>query len=214
MSDETGIDDSTLSVVLDLRHPFSYLALGSAIQFARARGIEINWLPLTAQVLNAPSAPGPEDDRGILHRRSRAQMIAREVETYGSVQGLTLRDYYRDSDPSAVYLGWHFLRRASQEMLEAYLTEIFRGYWCGELTPGDAEAVSKIVAGVGGDAAALRIFCDGDGPPVAARAAAELSARGVTAGPGYLVQGEFFQGRQHLPMIDWILAGREGPGPI
>ena len=73
MSDETGIDDSTLSVVLDLRHPFSYLALGPAIQFARARGIEINWLPLTAQVLNAPSAHGPEDDRGILHRRSRAQ---------------------------------------------------------------------------------------------------------------------------------------------
>lgn len=214
MSDETRIHESTLTVVLDLRHPFSYLALGPAIEFAQTLGIKINWLPLKAQVLNAPSEQKPGDDRGILHRRNRATMIAREIETYGAGQGLTLRDYYRDLDPSAAYLGWFFLKRSLPSALPSYLVEAFRAYWAGDLPPDDVNAVASIIDGVGGGVAAFQAFCDGGGPDIASCVAADLLARGITGAPGYLVQGEFFQGRQHLPMISWILHGRQGPGPI
>ena len=32
--------------------------------------------------------------------------------------------------------------------------------------------------------------------------------------PTYLVEGQMFMGRQHLPMIRWLLTGQEGPGPL
>jgi 2-hydroxychromene-2-carboxylate isomerase len=32
--------------------------------------------------------------------------------------------------------------------------------------------------------------------------------------PGFVVEDEVFYGRQHLPMIRWILEGRSGPVPI
>jgi hypothetical protein len=49
---------------------------------------------------------------------------------------------------------------------------------------------------------------------VAAELAALLRDRGVSGVPCYLVEDEVFLGRQHLPMIRWILGGRRGPGPI
>jgi 2-hydroxychromene-2-carboxylate isomerase len=41
-----------------------------------------------------------------------------------------------------------------------------------------------------------------------------LQERGLFQVPAYLVEEEVFYGRQHLPMIRWILAGRSGPIPI
>jgi 2-hydroxychromene-2-carboxylate isomerase len=141
-------------------------------------------------------------------------MIAREVEIYAEAQGLTLLDYYREADATAVHLGWLFLREFSGEWLEAYLRTVFRSYWAGDLAPEDVESVALIVEGVGGDATDFRNWAEEEGPGALAEIATDLAARGITAVPGYLVQGEFFQGRQHLPMIGWILDGRSGPGPI
>ena len=42
----------------------------------------------------------------------------------------------------------------------------------------------------------------------------DLTARGVNSAPTFVVGDELFRGRQHLPMIRWILGGRAGPGPI
>ncbi len=212
--DVTGIDQAELTVVLDVRHPFSYLALEPAIAFGAKHGLEINWLPIRSKPLKAPTTPGPDDDRSILHRRNRAQMIAREIETYASAAGLTIRDYYRDPDPSALHLGLLYARSVGNSVATSFLRESFRGYWAGELAPDDVEAIAKIVVTSGGDSDAFEIWCEAEGPALDAQIAADLNARGVTVAPGYLVQGEFFHGRQHLPMIEWILGGREGPVPI
>ena len=37
---------------------------------------------------------------------------------------------------------------------------------------------------------------------------------GVFETPAYLVDGEVFLGRAHLPMVRWILSNRAGPPPI
>jgi len=217
MSEERGltrIDQAELTVVLDVRHPFSYLALEPAIAFGNKHGLEINWLPIRSKPLKAPTTQGPQDDRSIRHRRNRAQMIAREIETYASAAGLTIRDYYRDPDPSALHLGLLFARSAGKTIVESFLRESFRGYWAGELAPNDLHAIAKIVASSGADPDAFEAWCETEGRALDEGIAADLTARGVTVAPGYLVQGEFFHGRQHLPMIEWILGGRVGPGPI
>ncbi len=111
MSAPSRIDDSALTILLDLRHPHSYLALGPAMDFGRKMQIEINWLPLQVPTLNPPSEPSPRDDRGVLHRRSRARAIAREIEIYSEDQGLEMSGYYRDVDARAVHRGWLWMRQ-------------------------------------------------------------------------------------------------------
>lgn len=212
----SALADSRLTVLLDLRHPLAYLALHPTIEMARDEGLEIDWWPVRAPTLKAPSMPSPDDDRGIRHRRIRAQAIAREIETYADAQGLVLRDYYRDADPTAVYVGWLWLREHGRARLEDYLSEVFRAYWALELDPGDERAISRIIANLGADAAGFEAWAVDRGPANVSAVAEALAGRGLGGGsaPAYLIDDEVFLGRQHLPMIRWMLGGRGGPGPI
>ena len=214
MTLSSAIDSAPLSVLLDIRNPYSYLALHPAAAVARELRITINWLPLCVSPLLPPAPPREGDDRGIRHRRHRARAIAREIETYASLQGLVLRDLYRRTDSSVVNLGWLWVRDQKPDRLESFLAEAFRAYWALELDPGSEPAVAALVDSVEGDASGFRAWCADAGVGVAGRLAEELGERGLFGAPGYLVEQEVFQGRQHLPMIRWILEGRQGPVPI
>jgi 2-hydroxychromene-2-carboxylate isomerase len=214
MTYSSALDDSRLSVLLDLRHPLAYLALHPTLELARDEGLEVNWLPVRVPPLKVPSTVRPDDDRGIRHRRIRAQAIAREIETYADAQGLVLRDYYRDADPTAAYVGWLWLREQKRERLEDYLIEVFRAYWALELDPGDEGAISRIIDNLDADAAGFEAWAVDRGPACVSAVAEELSERGLSGAPVYMIDEEPFLGRQHLPMIRWMLGGREGPGPI
>lgn len=210
----SGIDESRLSVLLDIRQPQAYLALHPAAALAAECGLEINWLPVAVEPLKAPTEPAPDDDRGVLHRRSRARAIARETATYAEVQGLHLEAYYRKDDPAAFHLAWLWLRERHPEQLFAFLAQAFRAWWACELEISSIEAVSALLDRCGIDASGYASWCDEPGPARAAALAEELAERGLSRAPSYWIEDEVFVGRQHLPMIRWILGGRQGAGPI
>lgn len=213
MSASTG-EGPALTVALDIRHPLAYLALGPALELGRELELAIDWLPLASELLRRPSTPGPDDDRGVLHRRHRARMIAREIAVYADAQGLTVKEPYRNGPADAAHLAWLWMRAHARDALEPFLVEIFRRYWTLELDAGDAIAVSKVVCACGGDAADFLAWSASDGPAALDRVARELADAGIFTLPAYLVADQVFCGRQHLPMIRWLLEGRTGPPPI
>jgi 2-hydroxychromene-2-carboxylate isomerase len=203
-----------LTIVLDIRYPQSYLALHPAAALARSLGVDVDWLPLPVATLKPPSTGAASDDRGVRHRRHRARLIASEIDTYSNIQGLVLRDYYRDGDADVLNLGWLWIRERLPQQLEAYLSEAFRAYWALELDPADEARVVTLVESFGGDGKVFLSWLATEGPAVSRALVDELQKRGVFAVPTYLVDDEVFLGRQHLPMIRWILAGRTGQAPI
>jgi len=214
MSLSAEIDTARLSVLLDVRHPFAYLAFQPTAALAESLGLEINWLPLGVPALNAPKPALETDDRGTRHRRSRARAIAREIETYAAARGLALRDYYRVETADAAELGWLWVRDRHPEQLQRYLAELFGAYWSQGLDASDIDQVEALVDGSGADGAAFLTWSLEEGPPASAALAAELRSRGLFQVPAYVVDGDVFYGRQHLPMIQWILEGRSGAIPI
>jgi 2-hydroxychromene-2-carboxylate isomerase len=212
----TGAELSTakLTVALDVRDPFSYLALGPAIELGRELGVEINWLPFRGPSLNPPSAPGVADDRGIRHRRHRAHMIAREIAVYAQAQGLTLKEPYRDAPADAGNLAWLWMRAHATERLETFLAETFRQYWGLELDASDPDAVAKIVHSCGADGQRFLQWASAEGAAALECVVTELAEAGVYSTPAYLTRDEVFLGRQHLPMIRWLLECQKGPVPI
>jgi 2-hydroxychromene-2-carboxylate isomerase len=205
--------DARLSVVLDLRHPLACLALRPTIDFARSMACDVDWLPLSVPPLRPPSAAGPGDDRGTLHRRYRAEALAREIQTYAEAQGLVIREPHRTGDVVLAHLAWLWVRERDPARLPPFLTGLFRSYWALELDASSREAVASQVEAAGADGAAFLAWAGGEGPSVAARVQAELRERGLFQVPAYLLEGEVFYGRQHLPMLRWILEGRSGPPP-
>lgn len=215
MSIGSRLDEARLTALFDVRQPLAYLALHPTIAVGREEGLEINWLPVRVRPLKAPSDPSPQDDRSTRHRRFRANEIARELETYGEAQGLVLRDYYRDPDPSAANVGWLWVRERAPERVADYLVETFRAYWALELDPADEKAVAQKVAALGLEVQAFEDFQRDRGPAALAALEEEIIDRGLNAGsPAYWIDGDFFWGGQHLEMIRWILRGRAGRGPI
>lgn len=216
MTLKADLDRAGFSVVLDLRHPFAGLALRPTLELARSMSLEVDWLPLAVPTLNPPSQPGPDDDRGILHRRARAEAIAREVETYAAAQGLVMRDWYRSGAADAAHLGWLYMRDRHPEQLSDWIVELFRSYWAARLDPSRVEQVGGLIAAVAGAeaAASFHAWARSAGPEALQALEAELRRFGLHQVPAYVVQGEVFYGRQHLPMIRWILEGRAGRPPI
>ena len=211
---QPGIATAELTVVLDIRYPQAYLALHPAMAFARERDLRIDWLPIAVSTLKAPAAEAEEEDRGTRHRRFRAQKIANEIEVYAEAQALVLKDLYRAGDSLAFNLGWLWMRHHHGDRLEDYLRESFRSYWAVEFDPAVEAEVSVLIEALGGEGEAFRSWSRGAGRVAFDEWVDALHAQGVFAVPSYLAGGELFLGRQHLPMIDWILAGRTGQIPI
>ena len=215
MSLHADVEDFPLTLALDLRHPFAYLALGPTRALAQRLGIALNCLPFAAQPLNAPSEPGPDDDRGVLHRRHRAHAIAREIAVYADAQGLVVREPYRSPDPTLAHAAWLWVRDSRLSELDAFLDALFAGYWSVALDLEDLDAMSALVADA--DAAPddfQKWWSTGEGRAALEAGEDALRAAGVSQVPASLVEDEVFFGRQHLPMIEWILDGRSGPVPI
>jgi 2-hydroxychromene-2-carboxylate isomerase len=203
-----------LSVLLDVRYPLAYLALQPTIAFAESLGIDVDWLPLSVPALNPPTEPREDDDRGVRHRRYRARAIAREIDVYAGAQGLMLRDYYRSGSAEAGNLGWLWVRQRHPERLQPYLVELFRAYWALELDVSSQEQIAALLDSLAAEGATFRDWSRDEGPAAAEELAEELRGRGLFQVPAYVVEDEVFYGRQHLPMIRWILTGRSGPVPI
>lgn len=203
-----------LSVLLDVRSPFSYLALHPTLAFAESLGLDVDWLPLATPPLHPPSEPAPDDDRGARHRRSRAEALAREIETYAHAQGLVLRDPYRAGPADHAHLGWLFFREHHRDRLPRFLAALFRAYWAEGLDPDSPAAVAAQVGACGGERDRFLAWAEQEGPQAAASLAEELRAFGLFQVPAYVIEDEVFYGRQHLPMIHWIVAGRKERPPI
>lgn len=204
MTAEPFAPTAPLAVVLDVKSPESYLALAPTRALLSELGIAAQWLPTVAPQRRPPPAG---DDRAARHKRLRAAYHEQDIARYAKLQGLNLQDTFRTADSTLAGMGMLAAQAHSDVALQAYLDTAFEGYWTGELNIEDAEeiALALAIAGV------PTFEQDAEG---FASLQASLAAAGVFAAPTYLVGGEAFLGRAHLPMIRWLLTGREGPGPI
>jgi 2-hydroxychromene-2-carboxylate isomerase len=141
-------------------------------------------------------------------------MIAREIAVYADAQGLRIESPYRNGGAEAFHTAWLWVKETAPDALRAFLEEAFRRYWGMDLDPTKDADVVALVEKPGLDAGRFRDWAASNGPTALEAVASALSDAGVDQGPAYLVDSEVFYGRQHLPMIRWILAGRRGERPI
>jgi 2-hydroxychromene-2-carboxylate isomerase len=205
-----------LVVAIDFKQPQSYLAKGPTSKLAAAIGIEIDWQPIAARPLREPPCETAGDDRGARHRRFRARYCARDLRRYAESQGLALGDLHRSTDSSIAGMGllWakkHTARTGDSSVVVAYVDRVFDGYWGGALALEQPDAIRGVlervgVATAGFDLETLRAEYDAT--------LERWRAAGMVEAPAYLIGDEVFIGRAHLPMIEWIVTGRDGPPPI
>ncbi len=193
-----------LTVAIDIKSPECYLALAPTRALVRECGVDVDWLP----VVTSPPRPAPDgDDRSARHKRHRVAYRAMDLARYAGAAGLTILEPDRAPDSTLAGMAMLTAKAQSDDTLHGFLDRTFERYWKAELDLEDRGALRAILEEVG----AHELPRDTD---AFTALQASLAAAGIFNAPTYLVEGEIFVGRAHLPMIRWILEGRVGPGPI
>lgn len=196
-----------IGFAFDYANVASLLALEPTCALADELGVEIEWLPFPSPVRTPPGPVVGEETVAERHSRVRAEYFARDTARYAAWRGIELNRNADGVDSTLACAGglWAGRHGVARDYNRQVLTE----FWAGRLDIEDSGALTAVLDRH--DAPGFEGF-DFAGPLAEHRAAA--AARGVFNVPAYLVDEEIFAGRQHLPMIRWLLTDRAGPGPL
>ncbi len=197
-----------IELVVDFVSVNALLALQPAKQLADELGVDLKITPMrTVSELNVVRQESSLETIGERHRRVRAEYTRQDAFRYAAVQGIDMAIDGNDCDSTVALQG--LLAANAEGFGFAYADHVFRRFWKGELQLNSVSDITTILAAVG-----VPQFDQEDAQWCLDPVRAELIERGVFAVPMFLVDGERYLGRQHLPMIRWQLESYVGQGPL
>lgn len=202
------------AVCIDFKNPKSYLALQPTFALEDELGTTFDWWPMQVSAMSRPQREQPNEDRGTRHRRIRAVYYERDLRRYASAYGLELGDLYRNPDVAMASVGLLWVKQHAPQALRAYLKTVFERYWQQRLQLDDADAIDAVLRAIGVTAPHFRKHAQNEGRVAYEAAVAGLRGAGIFDVPAYVIEGEIYFGRQHLPMVRWLLTGKRGEPPI
>ena len=194
-----------IRLAFDFTSAQSYLALKPTLELVESLDTNIELLPyrVSSSETKKPSTPASVAER---HQQIRNDYRRMDAERYARIQNVKL-----EGDPAVdstdALIATLLLKGETRQQ---FVTRTFRDFWDGKLDVSDRDALQ-------------RVFDDYSSQPIDWNETADrsltdlrnqLEEEGVFSVPTYLVQGELFQGRQHLPMIKWLLNDRKGTPPL
>ena len=196
-----GRSRARLTLAIDFASPRTYLALRPTCDLAEQLGIEIDWEPFLLELRKQPTVPSRGADRGMRHRAIRAVYMERDFARYLADRGIVVRELSRHADSTLAAITLLWLKRESKRLVTNYVQKVFEGYWRGELDIENESALRGVLENIGAPLLGYETFVRGEGLAALDRVRSELLNAGVFDVPAYVLAGEVFLGREHLPLI-------------
>jgi 2-hydroxychromene-2-carboxylate isomerase len=201
-----GANRAPLTLAIDFASPRAYLASGPTCALAEQLGIEIDWEPFLVELRKQPPAPLKAEDRGMRHRAIRADYVERDLARYLADRGVVVRDLGKQANSRLAAIALLWLKRESKQLVSSYVQNVFEGYWRGELDIENESALRGVLEKIGAPLLGYETFVRGEGVAALDRVRSGLLNAGVFDVPAYVIAGEVFVGREHLPLIRERLA--------
>jgi 2-hydroxychromene-2-carboxylate isomerase len=187
------------------------LAKDEAYALARDFPVKLDILPY---ILDIPSYLGSAevDDSGQVlaesrnaHQWRRVRYSYMDCRRQARKRGLVIRGTQKIWDSSLAAAGMLFAKRFGDIQLQRYHDAVFERFWRRALDIEDLTSIAAVLNEAGADGAAFPAWAEEGRAEVAAisRAAEAQGVFGVTT---FVVDGEIFWGREHIPDIRAMLA--------
>ncbi len=210
----SAVATSAVVVCIDFRNPKAYLAKAPTQALEDVVGVRFDWQPLEIRMPSHPAPVRDGDDRGTRHRSMRAQYNERDMRRYAARAGLQLGDIYRAPDARVANMGLLWCAPHGADATRRYVDAVFESYWDERLDLADPAAIEALLVRADTPTLKWREFVEGPGRDALAQAQQVLAQAGAFDVPAYLIEGDVYLGRHHLPMLHWILTGRVGQPPL
>ena len=210
---------SQLKVYIDYKSPYAYIAKDPTYLLEREFGIEIDWYPLTLNIASfLGTAKKQRSGKVTENNRSPRQWLAvkyayRDTRRYAELRGLTLYGTKKIWDTSLAGIGMLWAKGQGHDVLKRYTDATYLKFWKQEL---DVENPAVIVAQLreaGADTGGFPDYLEGEGRRLHDALQDEILDLGYFGVPTYVIDGEAYFGREHLPRVRWHLSGGEGAFP-
>ena len=208
-----------LIVYVDIKSPYAYLAKDPTRQLAAQLGLSIDWRPLT---LNIPSYLGSAkvNETGAVIESDRSpkqwnfvRYSYMDAKRYARTKGIKIYGPRKIWDTRLVNTAFLYAKTRFPEHLDAFLDHVYERFWLRELDVESVDGVRRVLDFCGIESAEFGTYFEGEGGTTHDELQACLHPNGIFGVPTYVVDGEIFFGREHLPYIRWLFSGQQGPAP-
>jgi 2-hydroxychromene-2-carboxylate isomerase len=199
-------EPAIVTVYTDYKSPYAYLAKDLAYSLERDFAIRLDWRPY---ILDIPSYLGSarvdaagtvlEQDRNA-HQWRRVRYSYMDCRRQARKRGLTIRGTQKIWDSSLAAAGMLFAQRAGDPVFRRYHDTVFERFWQRALDIESPDALADVLAEAGADPAGFPAQTEALRSDVAT-ISRNAEADGVFGVPTFVVAGEIFWGREHLPDI-------------
>ena len=206
-----------LVVYLDFRLP-SWLALRRIEHLVKENPVELEWHAFSGSLGNIARRTMPDGEPDTLAayraRRARARQKAnlREFERQCEMLELDVAECPIDIDAGGWLNGLEWVARAAPSAVPGYLDRAFTLIYREKLA-GRQGAVAEVLSAVGCPIEGFADFALAD-EVNSDTWKDSLLDRGILSAPALVLDEEIFLGREHLPLISWMLKGRVGNPPV
>ena len=208
-----------LIVYLDIKSPYAYLAKDPTRRMAEEIGISIDWRPLTLDIPSyLGSAKTNKAGKVVESNRTPRQWQGvryayMDAKRYARMRDIVLYGTQKIWDSSLASIAMTFLGETDPAAQARYLDLVYERFWKRDCDIESIDVVAALVAEAGASAADFTSYATGEGRRAHDEFQPRLHRAGIYGVPTYIVDGERFFGREHLPIIRWLLTGREGRAP-
>lgn len=201
----------SLTLYIDYKSPYAYLAKDPAYRLAEETGATIDWLPY---ILDIPAYLGSAtldgegrvvDQSRNAHQWRRVKYSYMDVRREANRVGLTIRGTQKIWNSSLAGIGLLYARQ--QGAFRAYNDEVFERFWKRDLDIESPAALADVLQRAGADGTRFAAWAEGEGHQELTAVQRAAEERGVFGVPSFLFpDGELYWGREHLPRVHERLA--------
>jgi 2-hydroxychromene-2-carboxylate isomerase len=199
-------DIPTITVYTDYKSPYAYLAKDLVYELQRDFAIRLDWRPY---ILDIPSYLGSArvDSSGAVleesrnaHQWRRVRYSYMDCRRHALKRGLTIRGTRKIWDSTLAAAGMLFAQRAGDTVFRRYHDTVFDRFWKRDLDIEDPGTLAAILSDAGANGAQFPTEAETLRAEVAA-ISRSAEADGVFGVPTFVLAGEIYWGREHLPDI-------------
>lgn len=189
-------DTPTVDAFIDLRSPYSYLALKPARQLAAQRGVRFDWWPF---ITDFRSAYGGEVEERTQRDIAKVKYLYMDCRRLAKLQGLTIRATTKLWDATLGSQAMLFAR--SRDRLWEFCDPMLAAFWRREFDLESPAAIGAALAAAGLDITDWQTWRETRGQADLAAAQARAESLGVFGAPTFVYRGELFWGSDRVDLL-------------
>jgi 2-hydroxychromene-2-carboxylate isomerase len=210
---------SPVIVYVDVKSPYAFVAIKPTLALEQSLGVQFDWRPLT---LDIPSYLGSakKENGKVVESKNRSQKTwallkhaYSDARRYAGRQGYILKGTEKIWDSSIANMGISWVVEKNRQCLPQYFEAVYPAFWRRELDIEDIQVVEQCLVRAGVESTGFDIYVEQEGRKQHDDLQNQLHSSGIYGVPTYVVGDIVLFGREHLPMVRWLVGGSTGQPP-